>query len=252
MIIIKTDHEIDLMRKAGRILAEAFDIAEPMMVPGTRGSDIDRAIDEHIRSKGGIPSFKNYPNADGVPFPGSICLSIEADVVHGIPGPQPLEAGTIAGLDIGVQFGGYHADAARTYAIGKLDPERERLVHITKRSLEIGLEHARAGRHLSDIGHAIQTYVEANGCSVVRDLVGHGVGKSLHEDPQIPNYGPPKRGPILRKNMTLAIEPMINLGTYQVEMIGDWRIVTKDRKPSAHFEQTVRITDQEPEILTTL
>lgn len=252
MIIIKTGREIELMRKAGQILAAAFEIAEPMMIPGAKAKDIDSAIDEHIRAHGGIPSFKNYPNAEGRPFPASICLSIEAEVVHGIPGEQILKNGTIVGLDIGVQFNGYHADSAHTYAIGEIDQNRRRLLETTRRALDIGLEQARAGNHLSNIGHAIQSFVEAQGCSVVRDLVGHGVGKDLHEDPQIPNYGSPKRGPILRKNMTLAIEPMINLGTYEVEMIGDWQVVTKDRKPSAHFEHTVVITDGEPEILTAL
>jgi methionyl aminopeptidase len=250
MIIIKTEREIDLMRKAGSILAGAFELAEPLMIPGMNAAEIDRAIDDHIRAHGGIPSFKNYPNADGVPFPAAICLSIEAEVVHGIPGTRILQAGTLVGLDIGVQFGGYHADAARTYGIGKLDRPRQKLLDVTRTALSLGLKQARAGNHLSNIGHAVQTYVEAQGCSVVRDLVGHGVGKNLHEDPQIPNYGSPRRGPILRKNMTLAIEPMINLGGYEVEMIGDWQILTRDRKPSAHFEHTVVITDGEPEILT--
>jgi methionyl aminopeptidase len=250
MIIVKTAHEIDLMRQAGRILAGAFEVAAPLMVPGTPAIEVDRAVDEHIRAHGAIPAFKNYPNADGKPFPASVCLSIEAEVVHGIPTAQPLREGTIAGLDIGVKLNGYHADAARTYAIGTIDPERQRLMDVTLKSLELAIEQARDGNHLSNIGHAVQSYVEAQGFSVVRDLVGHGIGQKLHEDPQVPNYGPPKRGPVLRKNMTLAIEPMINLGDYAVEMIGDWKIITRDRKPSAHFEHTIVIRDGAAEILT--
>ncbi|MBI5059830.1 type I methionyl aminopeptidase [candidate division KSB1 bacterium] len=250
MIIVKSAPELDLMRQAGRILAGAFEVAAPLMVPGTPAIDVDRVVDDFIRSCGAIPAFKNYPNAEGVPFPASVCLSIEAEVVHGIPNGQPLKAGTIAGLDIGVMFNGYYADAARTYAIGDVDAERRRLMDVTRQALELGIEQAREGGHLSNIGHAVQSYVEAQGFSVVRDLVGHGIGKSLHEDPQVPNYGPPKRGPVLRRNMTIAIEPMINMGTYEVEMIGDWQIVTRDRKPSAHFEHTVVIRDGAAEILT--
>ncbi|MDD5088368.1 MAG: type I methionyl aminopeptidase [bacterium] len=252
MIIVKSEREIDLMRRAGKILAGAFEVAAPLMQPGVVAREIDRAVDDFIRSRGGIPSFKNYPNANGVPFPASVCLSIDEEVVHGIPGDQVLREGTIIGLDIGVKYQGYHADSARTYAIGDVDVERRRLIAVTRRALELGLEQARAGNRLSDIGHAIQTYAEGEGCGVVRDLVGHGVGRELHEDPQIPNYGQSGRGPVLRRGMTLAIEPMINLGSWEVDMIGEWRIVTHDRKPSAHFEHTVAVRDGEPEILTHL
>lgn len=250
MIIVKTDREIDLMRQAGKILARAFEIAAPMMVAGNVARDIDRAVEEHILAAGAVPSFKNYPNGEGKPFPASVCFSIDEEVVHGIPGDQRLRNGTIIGLDIGVKFKGFHSDAARTYAIGEVDPPRRHLMDVTLRCLELGLQQARAGNHLSDIGHAIQSYAEAEGCSVVRDMVGHGIGRNLHEDPQIPNYGAPHRGPVLRKNMALAIEPMINLGTWEIDMIGDWQVLTRDRKPSAHFEHTVIVTDGEPEILT--
>jgi methionyl aminopeptidase len=250
VIIVKTDREIELMRLAGKILAGAFEVAGPLMKPGTVARDVDRAVDDYIRAAGAIPAFKNYPNANGNPFPASVCFSIEAEVVHGIPAGQILQSGTIIGLDIGVQFRGFHSDSARTYAIGEVDATRRRLLEITAHSLELGIAAARAGNRLSDIGHAVQSYVEAQGCSVVRDLVGHGIGRRLHEDPQVPNYGEPHRGPLLRKNMTLAIEPMINLGTYEVEMIGEWQVLTRDRKPSAHFEHTVVITEGDAEILT--
>lgn len=252
MIVVKTEREIDFMRQAGKILAGAFEVATPLMKPGVVAREIDRAVDDFIRSRGAVPSFKNYPNANGVPFPASVCLSIEEEVVHGIPGDQVLQAGTIIGLDIGVKYKGFHADSARTFAIGEVDADRQRLISVTTRALELALEQTRAGNRLSDIGHAVQTCVEAEGCSVVRDLVGHGVGRELHEDPQIPNYGLPGRGPVLRKGMTLAIEPMINLGSWEVDMIGEWQIVTRDRKPSAHFEHTVAVCDGEPEILTRL
>lgn len=252
MIIIKTDREIDLMRQAGKILAGAFEVAAPLMKAGSVARDIDRAVEDHILAAGAVPSFKNYPNAEGKPFPASVCFSIDEEVVHGIPGKQILQAGTIIGLDIGVKFKGFHSDSARTYAIGDIDPDRRRLMNVTLRCLELGLAQARAGNHVSDIGHAVQSYAEAQGCSVVRDLVGHGIGRNLHEDPQIPNYGAPHRGPVLRKNMALAIEPMINLGTHEVEMIGEWQVLTRDRKPSAHFEHTIIVTDGDPEILTRL
>ncbi|HEY3296019.1 MAG TPA: type I methionyl aminopeptidase [bacterium] len=250
MIIVKTDQEIELMRLAGKILAGAFDVAGPMMKPGTVARDVDRMVEEYIRAAGAVPAFKNYPNQNGNPFPGSVCFSIDAEVVHGIPAGQILTEGTIIGLDIGVKFKGYYSDAARTYAIGQIDAPRQKLLDVTRHALDLGIAQAYAGNHLSNIGHAIQVYVESHGCSVVRDLVGHGVGRRLHEDPQVPNYGEANRGPILRKNMTLAIEPMINLGTHEVDMIGEWQVLTRDRKPSAHFEHTVVVTDTEAEILT--
>lgn len=250
MIVVKTDHELELMRHAGRILAGAFEVVTPLMRPGTRARDVDLAVEEHIRAADAVPAFKNYPNADGKPFPGSICMSIEAEVVHGIPADQILEAGTIVGIDIGVRYKGLHADAARTYAIGEVDADRRHLLDVTQKALALAINQARPGRRISDIGHAVQSFVEANGCQVVRDLVGHGIGRRLHEDPQIPNYGDPGRGPVLQKNMTLAIEPMINLGTFEVDMIGDWQVLTRDRRPSAHFEHTVAVTAGDPEILT--
>jgi methionyl aminopeptidase len=250
VIVVKSDRELRIMREGGKILARAFEVAAPLMVPGTVAREIDRRVDDHIRAAGAVPSFKDYPNADGVPFPASLCLSIEEEVVHGIPANQVLRAGTIVGLDIGVYYRGFHVDAAWTYAIGEVDEARRHLLSVTQQALELAIREARAGYRLSNIGHAVQTYAESQGCSVVRELVGHGVGRQLHEDPQIPNFGDPGRGPILRRNMTLAIEPMINLGGPEVDMIGEWQVLTRDRRPSAHFEHTVAVTAGEPEILT--
>lgn len=250
MIVIKSDHEVQIMREGGKILARAFEVAAPLMAPGTVAREIDRRVEKCIRAAGAVPSFKSYPNAAGVPFPASVCLSIEEEVVHGIPGGQVLQAGTIVGLDIGVFHCGLHVDAAWTYAIGEVDEPRRHLLTVTKQALELAIRQARTGNRLSDIGHAVQVHAESHGCSVVRELVGHGVGRQLHEDPQIPNFGDPGHGPLLRRNMTLAIEPMINLGTHEVDMIGDWQVLTKDRKPSAHFEHTVVVREGDPEILT--
>jgi methionyl aminopeptidase len=250
MIVIKNDREIEMMREGGRILAHAFDVAGPLMKPGTVARDVDRAVEEFIRRANAVPSFKNYPNAEGRPFPASVCFSIEAEVVHGFPDDRVLVEGTIVGLDIGVYYRGFHVDSARSYAIGHVDDARARLLRATQEALDLAIAQACAGNHLSNIGHAVQSFVEPQGYGVVRELVGHGVGRRLHEDPQIPNYGLPGRGPLLRRNMTLAIEPMINLGTHEVDMIGDWQVLTRDRKPSAHFEHTVVITDGAAEILT--
>ena len=251
MIVIKSDRELQIMREGGKILARAFEVAKPLMIPGTVAREIDRKVEVHIRAAGAVPSFKDYPNAAGALFPASVCLSIEAEVVHGIPAEQVLQAGTIVGLDIGVFYRGLHVDAAWTYAIGEVDEARRKLLRVTQQALDLAIQQARAGRRLSDIGHAVQVCAETQGCSVVRELVGHGVGRHLHEDPQIPNFGDPGRGPVLRRNMTLAIEPMINLGTPEVDMIGEWQVLTRDRSPSAHFEHTVAVTDGQPEILTT-
>lgn len=251
MISIKSDTEIEIIRKAGKILAGAFQTAEPLMKPGVSAKEIDSAVEAYIVGQGAIAAFKNYPSSQGgKPFPASVCLSVEDEVVHGIPGNRVLKEGTIVGLDIGVKYQGYYADSARSYAIGEIDQNRKKLLEVTKHCLDLAIAEAKSGQRLSNIGHAVSTYAEANKFGVVRDLVGHGIGKQLHEEPQIPNYGPPNRGPIMRKNMVFAIEPMINMGTWEVDMVGDWQIVTKDRKPSAHFEHTVVITDGDAEVLT--
>ncbi len=250
MIPVKTPEEIEIMRQAGKILAGAFKLAGPMMIPGQDAGDIDRAVEEYIRAHDAVPIFKNYPNAEGKPFPASICLSIDAEVVHGIPDHRILEEGTIVGLDIGLRYRGYCADSAYSYAIGAVDQLRRTLLDVTRRALELGIAEAKEGERLSNIGYAVQSFVESHGFNVVRDLVGHGIGRNLHEEPQVPNYGPPYKGPVLRRNMTLAIEPMVNAGSAEVDMIGDWDVLTRDRKPSAHYEHTVVITNGQAEILT--
>jgi methionyl aminopeptidase len=252
MIHIKTDAEIDLMRIAGRILGGARKAIEPMMIPGGNAGDVDRTIENYIRDHGGSPAFKNQDNGRGAKFPASVCFSIDAEVVHGIPAGRIMKEGQVIGIDIGVVYKGYYADSAWTYGIGEISKECRQLMEVTLRSLELGIAEAKAGARLSNIGHAIQSYAESFGYGVIRELVGHGIGKSLWEDPQIPNYGDPGRGPLLRKNMAIAIEPMIAMGTADVDMKGDWDVLTRDRKPAAHYEHTLVITEGEPEILTQL
>ncbi|MBU0692064.1 type I methionyl aminopeptidase [bacterium] len=252
MIHIKTEAEIELMRQAGKILAGSRKAAEHLMVPGGNADDVNRTVEEYIRDHGGSPAFKNQDNGRGAKFPAAVCFSIDEEVVHGIPAGRIMREGMIIGVDIGVVYKGYYADSAWTYGIGEISPEGRRLMDVTLRCLELAMAEAKAGARLSNIGHAVQSYAESFGFGVVRELVGHGVGKSLWEDPQVPNYGTPGRGPMLRRNMTIAIEPMITMGTHEVDMLGDWDVLTKDRKPAAHFEHTMVITDGEPEILTQL
>lgn len=250
MITIKTPAEIEAMREACRIVAEALQAIEPLMVPGTPTVKIDEAVERYIRSRGGRPAFKGYPNPEGKPFPASACISVEHEVVHGIPDKRPLRAGQVVGVDIGVEKNGFFGDAARTFAVGRVDKLRRRLMQATREALAEGIAMARDGNRLSDVSHAIESRVKSYGFSVVRELVGHGIGRQLHEEPQIPNFGPPGRGPVLRENMVLAIEPMVNAGTGDVETIGDWPVVSRDRLPSVHFEHTIVVKNGEPEILT--
>lgn len=246
MIVIKSKNEIDIMRKAGRIVAGALEAVRKAIAPGITTAELDKIADDYIRSKGAIPSFKGYQG-----FPASICTSINAQVVHGIPGSTVLEEGDIISIDIGAVYNGYHGDAARTYPVGAVSPNALRLIKVTEESFYRGLEFAREGNRLSDISHAIQTYVEKHGYSVVKALVGHGIGQQMHEDPQVPNFGRPGRGPRLRAGMTLAIEPMVNEGTDQVVTLDDhWTVLTKDGSLSAHYENTIAITSNEPIILT--
>ena len=253
MITIKSAVEIDRLRESGRIVALTFRHIEPMVVPGITTEEIDREICRFITSQGGRPAFKGIPSSTGVPFPGNSCISIDEEVVHGIPNGRKLQAGQIVGIDIGVEKGGFYGDAARTYKVGNVSSLKDRLVQVTKEALAIAIQEARAERPLGAISHAIQTHVEAAGFSVVRDLVGHGIGKTLHEAPQIPNFGSSNQGPKLRVGMTLAIEPMVNAGKWQVRFLPDsWRVVTLDGSPSAHFENTIAITDSAPEVLTEL
>lgn len=248
MIILKSKQEIELMRESGKIVAETHEILRVAIKPGISTLELDEIAENHIRKYNAIPSFKGYNG-----FKGSICASINDEVVHGIPGSKTLKDGDIISIDIGAYFKGYHADSAKTHAVGIISEEDRKLIEVTKESFYEGLKFAKLGYRLSDISHAIQTHVEKNNFSVVRDLVGHGVGKQLHEDPQIPNYGRPGRGPKLKEGMVLAIEPMVNYGAHYVKMLGDgWTIVTIDSKKSAHYEHTIAITEDEPLILTKL
>lgn len=246
-VTIKSEREIQLMRDAGKILAEVHNQLAEIIEPGITTMDIDRKGEELIRKAGCIPSFKGYEG-----YPASICVSINDEVVHGIPSKKHrLFEGDIVSLDAGVIYKDYQSDAARTHAVGKISEEAQRLIDVTKESFFRGIEFAKAGNHLYDISAAIQKYVEANGFSVVRDLVGHGIGKEMHEEPQIPNYKPIGRGIKLCPGMTLAIEPMVNAGKYDVWILeDDWTVVTRDGSNSAHYENTVLITDGEPEILS--
>lgn len=248
MINIKSSREIELMRAAGKIVAEAHELLKEVIKPGITTLELDTIAEKYIRKSGGIPAFKGYNG-----FPASICSSVNEQVVHGIPGPIVLRDGDIIGIDIGAVYNGYNGDAARTHGVGTIDSELQRLIKVTEESFFKGIEYAFAGNRLSDISHAIQNHVEAGGFSVVRDFVGHGIGKRMHEEPQIPNYGPSGKGPRLVSGMCLAIEPMVNQGRYAVKILSDgWTVVTTDGKPSAHYENTIVITNGEPEILTLL
>ena len=248
MISIKSPREIELMRIAGRIVAETHERLREVIRPGITTMELDTIAEAYIRKSGGIPSFKGYNG-----FPASICSSVNEQVVHGMPGPIVLKDGDIIGIDIGAIYDGYHGDAARSYGIGQIDDELKRLLRVTEESFFKGIEYALSGNRLSDISHAIQKHVELNEFSIVRDFVGHGIGTSMHEEPQIPNYGLPNKGPRLVVGMALAIEPMVNQGKYAVKVLKDgWTVVTADGKPSAHYENTIVITNGEPEILTLL
>ncbi len=246
MIAIRTEPELDLIRKSGEILKGCFFEIEKAIRPGVTTGELDRIAEEHIRSNGAVPAFKGYQG-----YPANICASVNEQVVHGIPGPRKLEEGDIVGIDIGVLREGYYADASRTYEVGEVDEAARRLVETTKEALELAIDKARPGNHLSDISHTIQAFAEGAGYQVVRALVGHGIGRRMHEEPQIPNFGPPGAGPVLKPGMVLAIEPMINAGTFDVLTLKDkWTFVTVDGKLSAHFEDTVAVTDSDPVILT--
>ncbi|GBD92864.1 methionine aminopeptidase 1 [bacterium BMS3Abin05] len=246
MIIIKTPSEIDLIRESCEILVETFKEVEGHLKPGISTKEIDRIAEKYIHSRGGIPSFKGFHG-----FPAAVCISIDEQVVHGFPGKRHLEEGQIVGIDMGVIYKGYYSDAARTYPIGKVSELKKKLMDVTKEALWRGIEQARVGNRVSDISYAVQTYVESFGFSVVRELVGHGVGKDVWEEPQIPNYGKPGKGPRLRAGMVIAIEPMVNAATYEVRTESDnWTVVTADGKPSAHFEHTIALFEDHTEVLT--
>ena len=246
MIICKTPREIEIMREAGRIVALTHQELQKHIQPGITTKELDVIAEKFIRGSNAIPSFKGYNG-----FSGSICASVNEELVHGIPGDRVLREGDIISIDIGAKYNGYHGDSAWTYPVGKISEESERLLEVTEESLYKGLAEAKPGERLSNISHAIQTYVEQHQFSVVREYVGHGVGQDLHEDPQIPHYGPPNKGPKLKPGMVLAIEPMVNAGSRYVRTLSDnWTVVTQDRKMCAHFEHTIAITDTGYEILT--
>ncbi|MBO9597617.1 MAG: type I methionyl aminopeptidase [Cohnella sp.] len=246
MIIIKSADELNIMRRAGQIVAETHRLLAKAIVPGVSTKELDQMADQYIRSQGAIPSFKGYNG-----FPGSICASVNDELVHGIPGPRKLAEGDIISIDIGAQYKGYHGDSAWTYPVGTISETARRLLDITEKSLYAGLALAMPDTRLFTISHAIQQCVEEEGFSIVREYVGHGIGAKLHEEPQIPNYGPPGRGPRLKPGMVLAIEPMVNVGERFVKTLeDDWTVVTVDGSLCCHFEHTVAITADGCEILT--
>lgn len=246
MIVLKSPSEIEIIRANGAILKECFEFATEAIRPGKRRKDLDLEIEKIIVSRGGRPAFKGFQG-----YPASTCISVNEEVVHGIPDDREFQEGDIVGLDIGVVKNEYYADAARTFGVGRIDDKAKRLLDVTRAALEKGIEQARPGNRLTDISHAVESYARSAGFSVVRSLVGHGIGKQMHEEPQVPNFGPPSQGPELREGLVLAIEPMVNAGTADVFTLEDgWTIVTADRKLSAHFEDTVAITQDGPSILT--
>lgn len=247
MIILKSPRELEKMRAANKIVAETHAYLAEHLEAGISTAELDRLGEEFIKKAGGIPSFKGYHG-----YPAALCISINEEVVHGIPSKKRIiEEGDLVSIDIGVYYDGFHGDAARSYGIGRISEEAERLIKVTEESFFAGIKKALLGNRLTDISHAIQKHAESNGFSVVRDYVGHGIGQKMHEDPQVPNFGKPNRGPLLKAGMTLAIEPMINLGTYRVKTLDDgWTVVTADGMLSAHYENTIAITEEGPEILS--
>lgn len=250
MSLIKSEREIGLIRESCRLVVETFKFIEKTIREGMTTMELDYEIDHFIRGCGGRPAFKGY-KVNGKVFPASSCISVEAEVVHGIPSPRKLTTGEIVSIDVGVEYNGFFGDAAKTYAIGEVDEPRRRLMQVTWEALYKGIEQAWAKNRLHNVSSAIQRHVEAAGFSVVRELVGHGVGRHLHEEPQIPNFGNPNEGPKLKPGMVLAIEPMVNAGRAEVFTAADeWTVVTADKQPSAHFEHTIVIREGEAEILT--
>ncbi len=248
---VKNAREISLMKESCRIVAEVLALVGARIAPGVRTSELDAIAEEYIRSRGGEPAFKGYGHDRHNLFPGTLCVSIDDEVVHGIPGGGKIEDGQVVSIDVGVKKNGYFGDGARTFPVGRVSEEKGRLLRVTEEALLLGIAQARGGNHLHDVSAAVQRHVEAAGFSVVRDLVGHGIGKNLHEDPAIPNYGEPGTGVVLKEGMALAIEPMVNAGTHRVTVGDDgWTVRTADGKPSAHFEHTIVVTTGEAEILT--
>jgi len=246
VIVIKSQEEIEKMAHSCCIVAETLEAIKTIVSPGITTKEIESFADAYIRARGAVPAFKGYRG-----YPASICTSLNDEVIHGIPSQRILKEGDIISIDLGVYKDGFHGDAAITLPVGKVEPELEKLLKVTEEALYVGIRNAKPGNRVSDISHAIQQHVESNGFSVVRAFVGHGIGRELHEDPQIPNFGTPGRGPRLKEGMTLAIEPMVNAGGYEVKVLDDgWTAVTLDNKSSAHFEHTVLVAANGPRILT--
>ena len=246
MITLKSSHEIDLMRRSGKITAAARALAGEMVKPGVTTQEINDAVEQFIRKQGAVPSFLHYNG-----YPASACISVNDEIIHGIPGKRVLREGDIVSVDVGAYIGGFHGDCAATFPCGRISPEAQRLIDVTRQSFFEGIRFAREGQRLQDVSSAIQSYVEENGFSVVREYVGHGVGAKMHESPEIPNYGRPGHGPRLLRGMTLAIEPMVNAGSAAITQLSDgWTVKTADGKWAAHYENTILITDGAPEILT--
>ena len=246
MITLKSSHEIDLMRRSGKITAAARALAGEMVKPGVTTQEINDAVERFIRGQGAVPSFLHYNG-----YPASACISVNDEIIHGIPGKRVLREGDIVSVDVGAYIGGFHGDCAATFPCGRISPEAQRLIDVTRQSFFEGIRFAREGQRLQDVSAAVQAYVEQNGFSVVREYVGHGVGAKMHESPEIPNYGRPGHGPRLLRGMTLAIEPMVNAGSAAITQLSDgWTVKTADGKWAAHYENTILITDGAPEILT--
>ena len=246
MITLKSPHEIELMRRAGKITAAARAYAQGLVRPGVTTQEINSAVEHFIRKQGAVPSFLHYNG-----YPASVCISVNDEIIHGIPGKRVLQDGDIVSVDVGAYIGGFHGDCAATFACGTISEEAQRLIDVTRQSFFEGIRYAKEGHRLLDISAAIQEYVESNGFSIVREYVGHGIGTQMHESPEIPNYGHPGHGPKLLRGMTLAIEPMVNAGAAAIRQMPDgWTVRTLDGKNAAHYENTILITDGEPEILT--
>jgi methionyl aminopeptidase len=248
MIVLKSEDELAAMRQAGRMVAEVLERLGELVAPGVATEELDRFAEDFFRRRGAVPAFKGYNG-----FPASICTSLNEQVVHGIPGPRTLKEGEIISIDVGVVVAGFYGDSAATFPVGEVSRRAKALLQATRQALERGIAQAREGNRLSDLSHAIQTWVEERGFSVVREYVGHGIGRAMHEAPAIPNYGPPGRGPRLKPGMVLAIEPMVNAGGPEVRTLDDhWTVVTVDGEWSAHFEHTVAVTADSPLVLTSL
>jgi len=251
LILIKTKKEIDFIRESCEIVAETLQLVKKHVKPGITTLELDKIAEDYIRSNNAIPAFKGYSQAGAFDYPGSICASVDEEVVHGIPSNRTLNEGEIISIDAGVLKNKFYGDAALTVAVGKISDEKKKLMDVTERSLYLGIEEAVEKNRIGDIAAAVQEYVESNGFSVVKDLCGHGVGKELHEDPQVPNYGKRNTGSLIKNGMTIAIEPMVNIGTYKVNVADDrWTVLAADLKPSAHFEHTIAIINGKPEILS--